>query len=89
VNLIHLTDARTQDLELRLECFEDRVNPETGTVRVRGRFPNPGRILLPGMFARVRMAFGPPRAVLEVPEAAILSDQGKNYVMVVAEGNIA
>jgi multidrug efflux system membrane fusion protein len=41
------------------------------------------------MFARVRMAFGPPRAVLEVPEAAILSDQDKKYVLVVGEGNIA
>jgi RND family efflux transporter MFP subunit len=72
-----------------LESFEDRVSPQTGTVRVRGSFPNPGRLLLPGMFVRVHMTFGPPRAVLEVPEEAILSDQGKKYVLVVNDGNVA
>jgi RND family efflux transporter MFP subunit len=72
-----------------LESFENRVNPETGTVRVRGSFPNPGRLLLPGMFASVRLTFGKPRAVLEVPEEALLSDQGKRYVLVVGEGNRA
>jgi RND family efflux transporter MFP subunit len=72
-----------------LESFEDHVNPESGTVRVRGRFSNPGQLLKPGMFARVRMAVGPPRAVLEVPEEAILSDQGKRFVFIVSGRNIA
>jgi multidrug efflux system membrane fusion protein len=72
-----------------LEAFEDHVSPQSGTVRVRGSFPNQGRLLLPGMFVRVRMTFGKPRAVLEVPEAAILTDQGKKYVLVVSKSNIA
>ena len=72
-----------------LESFDDRVNPQTGTVRVRGSFPNPGRLLLPGMFVRVRMTFGPSRAVLEIPDAAILSDQGMKYVLVVNDRNVA
>ena len=41
------------------------------------------------MFTRVRMTFGPPRAVLEVPEEAILSDQGKKYVLVVNDRSVA
>jgi RND family efflux transporter MFP subunit len=72
-----------------LESFEGHVNPRTGTVGVRGTFPNPGQLLLPGMFARVRMTLGPLRAVLEVPEQAVLSDQGKKYVLVVNDRNIA
>jgi multidrug efflux system membrane fusion protein len=72
-----------------LESFEGHVNPQTGAVGVRGSFPNPGQLLLPGMFARVRMTLGPRRAVLEVPEEAILSEQGKKYVLVVNERNIA
>jgi RND family efflux transporter MFP subunit len=71
-----------------LDSFDDRVNPQTGSVSVRGSFPNPGQLLLPGMFARVRMTVGPVRAVLEVPEEAIQSDQGKKYVLVLGEGNI-
>jgi RND family efflux transporter MFP subunit len=75
--------------EGRLESFENTVNPGTGTVLVRGSFPNPEQLLLPGMFAQVRMTFGPPRAVLEVPVGAIQTEQHKNYVLVVGEGNIA
>jgi RND family efflux transporter MFP subunit len=71
-----------------LDSFEDRFSPQTGTVRVRGIFPNPGQLLLPGMRARVRMTLGPPRAVLEVPEEAILSDQGMKYVLVVNDRNV-
>ena len=72
-----------------LESFDDRVDAQTSTVRVRGSLPNPGRLLLPGMFMRVRMTFGPLRAVLEIPEEAILSDQGHKYVLVVNDHNVA
>jgi RND family efflux transporter MFP subunit len=71
-----------------LEGFEDRVSPQSGTVRVRGSLPNPGRLLLPGMFTRVRMTFGPPRAVLEIPDGAILTDQGRKHVLVVNDRNV-
>jgi len=70
-----------------LESFDDRIN--VGTVRVRASFPNPDRLLLPGMFASVRMTFGPPRAVLEIPNVAIQSDQGMDYVLVVNDRNVA
>jgi RND family efflux transporter MFP subunit len=72
-----------------LDGFDNRVNPQTGTVAVRGSFPNPDRLLLPGMTARVRMAFGPPRAVLEIPEQAILHDKDMTYVLVVNDRNVA
>jgi RND family efflux transporter MFP subunit len=72
-----------------LEGFEDRFSPQSGTLRVRGSFPNPDRSLLPGMYTRVRMTLGPPRAVLEIPAGAILSDQGMKYVLVVNDRNVA
>jgi RND family efflux transporter MFP subunit len=70
-----------------LESFEDRVTPE-GTVRVRGSFPNPDRLLLPGMFARVRVTFGAPRPGLEIPGGAIYVEQGKQYVVVINDRNV-
>ncbi|HZV06097.1 MAG TPA: efflux RND transporter periplasmic adaptor subunit [Gemmataceae bacterium] len=75
--------------EGKLESLEDHISADAGTVRVHGSFPNPGGWLLPGMFVRVRMTLGPPRAVLEVPEEAILSDQGRKYVLVVNDRNVA
>jgi RND family efflux transporter MFP subunit len=69
--------------EGKLKGFSDHVNPTTGTVQVRGFLPNPDQGLLPGMFVRVRMPFGKPRAVLEVPEDAIFPAQDKPYALVV------
>jgi RND family efflux transporter MFP subunit len=73
-------------IEGTLESFEDHADPQSGTVRVHGSVPNPDRLLLPGMFARVQMTVGPPRAVLEVPRGAIQFDQNNGlsrYVLVV------
>jgi multidrug efflux pump subunit AcrA (membrane-fusion protein) len=41
------------------------------------------------MFVRVRMTIGSPRAVLVVPEEAILTDQGRKYVLVVNDRQVA
>jgi RND family efflux transporter MFP subunit len=68
--------------------FDDQFNPNTGTIRVRGIFPNPDRRLLPGMFARVRMPLGKPRKVLEVADAAIGTEQGKNFVLIINPDNV-
>jgi multidrug efflux system membrane fusion protein len=71
-----------------LERFDDRLNPDTGTVGVHGLVSNSDGLLLPGMFARVRVPFGKPRPVLEVPESAIGSDDGKRFVLIVDDRNI-
>jgi RND family efflux transporter MFP subunit len=71
----------------QLESFADRIDPKTGTVTARGLFANPKRLLLPGMFVRVRLAVGKPRHVLAIPEAARLRDKGKDYVLVVDDRN--
>jgi multidrug efflux system membrane fusion protein len=67
-----------------LAGFGDRVDPETGTIRVRAKFANPDGLLLPGMYARVHVTFGRPRLVFEVPRQAIFSgNAGKLFVVVV------
>jgi RND family efflux transporter MFP subunit len=71
-----------------LASFAGKVDPDTGAVQVRGIVPNPGRRLMPGLFARVRVPFGKPRRVLEVPEEAVGSDQGKRHVWVVNDRNV-
>lgn len=75
-----------------LDFVDNRVDPNTGTIRVRGIFPNPkpdrgNRALLPGLFARVRVPLGQPHKSLLVTERAIVRDQGKTYVYVVGAEN--
>jgi RND family efflux transporter MFP subunit len=48
-----------------------RIDPKTGTMRCRAVFPNPGGLMMPGMFARVRMAAGEPYKASAIPESAI------------------
>jgi RND family efflux transporter MFP subunit len=68
--------------------FTDRqVDPQTGTIRIVGGFPNPGNILRPGQFARIRALIGNnPNAVL-VPQRAVTELQGAYQVAVVDEAN--
>src|SRR5260370_41658407 len=59
-----------------------------GTIEVFGVIPNPDPLLLPGMFARVRMPFGKPRTALELVDDAIFQDGGQGYVWVVNDRNL-
>ena len=67
----------------KMDFVDNEVGEATGTVRGRAVLDNPGRILQPGMFGRIRIiGSGEYEAVL-IPDAAILSDQATKIVMVV------
>ena len=67
-----------------LDYAAPSVNPSTGTLAVRARLDNTDRKLLPGYFARVRVPLlqDDTRALL-VPDAALGTDQGGRYLLVV------
>ena len=74
--------------EGRIDFIGNTVDPATGTIELRGVLENADRTLFPGLFVRVR-APGRlrPDAVL-VEEAAIGTDLGGKYLMIVGEGGI-
>ena len=62
------------------------VDPATGTVVLRARFPNPRHVLLPGMFVRATLAQGIAQQAITVPLAALSHNaEGKSTVLVVGE----
>ena len=67
--------------------IDNQVNPRTGTLRVRGVFPNKDEALSPGYFARVRVPIGVPHKALLVTERALDTDQGQKVVYVVDKDN--
>ena len=68
--------------------FADRaVNQNTGAIRIAGLFPNPGNILRPGQYARVRGATSIKRGALLVPQRAVTELQGSYQVAVVDNEN--
>jgi len=65
--------------------FIDRaVDVKTGTLRVRAEFSNPGKVLRPGMFARIKVDRGARPDSILVPERAVTELQGKNFVWVIS-----
>jgi multidrug efflux system membrane fusion protein len=71
-----------------INFVNNQVSPTTGSISVRGVFPNPkpnggARLLSPGMFVRVRLPIGQAHDALLVIDRAIGSDQGLKYVYVV------
>ncbi|WP_370169883.1 efflux RND transporter periplasmic adaptor subunit [Sphingobium abikonense] len=67
---LKLDDGSDYPLEGRIEFAEPIVDPDSGTVTLRARFPNPDGLLLPGMFVRVVA----PQSV--VPNAILAPQQG-------------
>lgn len=71
-----------------IDYVDNRVDEETGTIQVRGVFPNPDRILLPGLFARLQAPISVQQDALVVPEQAFGVDQGGYYLLAVNADNI-
>ena len=68
--------------------FTDRqVDSQTGTIRVVGAFPNPGNVLRPGQFARVRALTATHKDALLVPQRSVTELQGRYEVAVVGQNN--
>lgn len=70
-----------------ISFVDNQVNPRTGTLRVRGVFPNTNGALVPGYFARVRVPVSAPHKALLVTDRALETDQGQKIVYVVGEDN--
>ena len=68
--------------------FADRqVNNQTGTIRVAGSFANPGNLLRPGQFGRIRAVTSVKKDALLVPQRAVTELQGRYQVAVVGPDN--
>jgi multidrug efflux system membrane fusion protein len=75
-----------------INFVNNQVDPTTGSILVRGVFPNPEppggiRLLSPGMFVRIRLPIGLPHPALLVIDRAVGSDQGLKYVYVLDAQN--
>ncbi|MPV70334.1 efflux RND transporter periplasmic adaptor subunit [Burkholderia sp. BE17] len=87
VSLI-LEDGKTYAEPGKLQFSDVTVDQATGSVTIRAVFPNPGRVLLPGMFVRARIEQGVNDNAFLVPQIGVTHDQkGQAIAMVVNAGN--
>jgi RND family efflux transporter MFP subunit len=74
----------------KINFRDNRVEPGTGTFKIRGRLPNPRvsatqRLLYPGLYARVRIPTGAPQPRPVIPEDALMTGQEGRFVYVVKD----
>ena len=78
-----LTDGSIYARKGKILLADRQVDPNTGTIRIVAAFPNPGNILRPGQYGRVRVETGIKRGALLTPQSAVAQSQGSYQVAVV------
>jgi multidrug efflux system membrane fusion protein len=75
--------------EGRLDFVDNRIDPESGTIRGRAVLENPDDSLTPGLFARIKLVGSETSEVALVDDRAIGTDLDRKFVLVVDENNVA
>ena len=75
-----------RNFEGTVSTISSRVDPETRTLTIRARIPNPDRLLKPGMLLTVDLVRSRSRTLI-IPEEAVILEKDKKYVFLVTEEN--
>ena len=78
-------DANAEEEIGSLTFVDNSVDVTTGTIKLKGTFPNPGRKLWPGQFVRVTLRLTTQNNALVVPNEAVQTGQNGPYVYVVKQ----
>jgi RND family efflux transporter MFP subunit len=71
-----------------IDFADNSVDPATGSIQVRATLNNSTRVFKPGLFARVRVPVSKPYDAVLIAQAALGTDQGQKYVLVVNDQNV-
>ena len=84
---IELPNGDIYEQEGQFDFIDNRVDPATGTVKVRAVFPNEKGGLIPGQYVTAVVSSSSAHEAILVPQVAVSEDQQGHFVMVVDEGN--
>ncbi|BEQ14845.1 efflux RND transporter periplasmic adaptor subunit [Desulfoferula mesophila] len=71
-----------------LDWIDNKVDPGTGTIQMRGVFPNSDGVLVPGLFVRVQVPVGVIKDAILTEDRALGRDQRGTYLLVVDQDNV-
>ena len=83
-----LVDEASFPHQGHMDFVDNRFDANTASMRARCVFPNDEQLLLPGMFARIRIPGSAPKDSVLIPDSAIGTDQSSQYVYIVVDGKI-
>ena len=82
-----LSDGTEYPHQGAFRAANNQVSTQTGSITVEGTFPNPGMLLRPGLFARVKATLGVQQNALVVPIDAVITVQNLHQIAVVGADN--
>jgi len=82
-----LADGSIYPHKGKILLADRQVDPNTGTIRIVAAFPNPGNILRPGQYGRVRLETNMKKGALLLPQSAVTQSQGSYQAAVVGSDN--
>ncbi|WP_415922263.1 efflux RND transporter periplasmic adaptor subunit [Tateyamaria sp. SN6-1] len=86
---VTLSDRQVPPQTGYLDFSENRIDEETGTMRVRAILDNPDETLTPGLFGRINVPGSLPYQGVLIPDKAVVADQNRRLVMSVDDaGNV-
>nr|WP_321444149.1 efflux RND transporter periplasmic adaptor subunit [uncultured Cohaesibacter sp.] len=84
-----LADSSTYELKGQLAAADTQVDQATGVLTLRMEFANPDRLLIPGMYVRVRLQQGLIKQGAKVPQKAVMRDRrGQPIAWIVNKDNV-
>jgi RND family efflux transporter MFP subunit len=79
---IRLQDESSYSRRGQVDFTDNRIAPDSGTMRGRAVVANPDYFLTPGMFGNMRLSTGVRTNALLVPDAAVMTDQARKIVLI-------
>jgi membrane fusion protein (multidrug efflux system) len=80
-----LANGTVFDHKGKIDFIDRQVDPTTGSILIQASFPNPDRILRPGLFAKVRAVLYVDKHAILVPQRCIVETQGKHSVFTIQD----
>ena len=82
-----LGDGSLFEYQGQVDFVNSQINANTGSLLIQASFPNPSRLLRPGLYAKVRIRITVAENAIVIPQRCLTELQGQYSAMVVSEGN--
>ena len=86
---VSVGNSNSAVMKATIHSFDNQITPGSGTIRVRETLPNTNGLLIPGLYAKVRLGSADMVNAILVNPTAVQTDQSKKFVMVVDQDNKA
>jgi multidrug efflux system membrane fusion protein len=84
---LQLADETTFPHQGYVESFDNKLDPQTGSILLRAEFPNSDGRIVPGLFARIRLPASAKHPAVLIEETAIGTDQAQKFVLTLTSSN--